>query len=108
VTFSDGGKATGHNTDRTGFRRSLEATFGANALADQSIALVGAGGAGRACAFALMDLGAGRIDVHDVDRAKARSLTADLARYFGAARSHLSDDLEPTIRYWCCIEPEPC
>ncbi len=98
VTFSDGGRATGHNTDRTGFRRNLEATFGAHALADQPIALVGAGGAGRACAFALMDLGAGRIDVHDIDRAKARSLAADLARSFGAARSHSSDDLERTIR----------
>jgi shikimate dehydrogenase len=98
VTFSDGGKATGHNTDRSGFRRSLEATFGANALADQPIALVGAGGAGRACAFALMDLGVGRIDVHDIDRAKARSLAADIARVFGAARGRLSEDLEPTIR----------
>lgn len=98
VIFSDGGKATGHNTDRSGFRRSLEATFGANALEDQPIALVGAGGAGRACAFALMDLGAGRIDVHDIDQARARSLTANIARAFGTARCRLSDDLEQTIR----------
>jgi shikimate dehydrogenase len=98
VTFSDGGKATGHNTDRSGFRRSLEATFGANALAGQPIALVGAGGAGRACAFALMDLGAGRIDVHDIDRARARSLAADIARSFGAPRCRLSDDLEEAVR----------
>jgi shikimate dehydrogenase len=98
VTFTDGGKATGHNTDRSGFRRSLEATFGANGLADQPIALVGAGGAGRACAFALMDLGAGRIDVHDIDQARARSLAADLARAFGAARCRLSDGLELAIR----------
>lgn len=98
VTVSDGGKATGYNTDRSGFRRSLEATFGPNALEDQPVALVGAGGAGRACAFALMDLGAGRVDVYDVDRAKARSLAADIARSFGAARGRLSDDLEPAVR----------
>lgn len=99
VTFSADGRSTGHNTDRSGFRRSLEVTFGANApLHGQSIALVGAGGAGRACAFALMDLGAGRVDVHDIDLGRARSLTADLTKYFGAARCRLSEDLEATIR----------
>lgn len=98
VTFSDDGRATGHNTDRSGFRRSLETTFGANALEGQPIALVGAGGAGRACAFALMDLGAGRINVHDIDQARARSLAADIARAFGTERSRPSDDLETTIR----------
>lgn len=98
VTFADGGRATGHNTDRSGFRQSLEATFGANALQDQTIALVGAGGAGRACAFALMDLGAGRVDVHDIDQARARSLTADLVRDFGVARCRVSEDLGASVR----------
>jgi shikimate dehydrogenase len=98
VTFSEDGRATGHNTDRSGFRRSLEVAYGANGLEGQTVALVGAGGAGRACAFALMDLGAARVDVHDVDQARARSLVADLAKYFGAARCRLSDNLEATIR----------
>jgi shikimate dehydrogenase len=98
VTFAENGRATGHNTDRSGFRRSLESEFGHNALQDQPVVLVGAGGAGRACAFALMDLGAGRVDVHDVDQAKAGELTADLARYFGASRCRLSADLEATVR----------
>lgn len=100
VTFSSDGRglATGHNTDRSGFRRSIEATFGVKALQDQPIALIGAGGAGRACAFALMDLGAGCVHVHDVDQAKAVGLIADLAKHFGATRSRLSDDLEKTIR----------
>lgn len=99
VTFAADGRSTGHNTDRSGFRRSLEATFGADApLRRQTIALIGAGGAGRACAFALMDLGAGRVDVHDVDAARARSLTGDLTKYFGAVRCRLTDDLEATVR----------
>ncbi len=98
VTFASDGRATGYNTDRSGFRNSLEATFGANALADQTVVLVGAGGGGRACAFALMDLGAGRVDIHDSDRARAEHLTADLARYFGAARCRLVDDLGGALR----------
>ncbi len=98
VTFDVGGRATGHNTDRSGFRRSLEATFGVNALQDQTIALVGAGGAGRACAFALMDLGSGRVDIHDIDQAKARSLAEDLARDFGAARCRVAEDLGASVR----------
>lgn len=98
VTFSDDGRATGYNTDRSGFRSSLEVAFGAKGLDGQRIALVGAGGAGRACAFALMDLGAARVDVHDVDQAKARGLVADLAKYFGAERCRLSDNLEATVR----------
>lgn len=98
VTFDDGGKATGHNTDRSGFRRSLEATFGAKALEDQTVVLVGAGGAGRACAFSLMDLGAGRVDIFDVDPAKATSLASDLASHFGSARCRTSADLAMAVR----------
>ena len=98
VTFGQGGRATGHNTDRSGFRRSLEATFGANALQDQTVALVGAGGAGRACAFALMDMGAGRVDIYDVDPVKAASLVTDLAKHFCPSRSRQTDDLGAAVR----------
>ena len=98
VTFEQGGRATGYNTDRSGFRRSLEATFGVKALQHQTIALVGAGGAGRACAFALMDMGAGRVDIYDVDPVKAGSLAADLAKYFGPLRSRQTDDLRAAVR----------
>lgn len=98
VTFAGDGRATGDNTDRIGFRRSLETTFGVNALRDQPVALVGAGGAGRACAFALMDLGAGRVDIHDIDQARARSLVDDLAKYFGAARCRLAEDVGAAVR----------
>ena len=98
VTFDQGGRATGHNTDRSGFRRSLEDTFGVKALQDQTIALVGAGGAGRACAFALMDMGAGRVDIYDVEPVKAVRLAADLAQHFGPLRSRHTDDLRTAVR----------
>ena len=47
VVFSEDERATGYNTDRIGFRRSLETDFGMNALKGQTVALVGSGGAGR-------------------------------------------------------------
>src|SRR5262245_41026922 len=46
VTFDRDGRATGHNTDRIGFRESFAETFGG--LAGKPVVLVGAGGAGRA------------------------------------------------------------
>jgi shikimate dehydrogenase len=47
-------------------------------------ALIGAGGAGRAIAFALAAAGVAAISVHDLDGAKAGKLVADLARAFPA------------------------
>jgi shikimate dehydrogenase len=59
--------------------------------------LIGAGGAGRAVVFALMDLGAGIVVLHDRDAARARALQADVARHYGAARCRLAGDLAREI-----------
>jgi shikimate dehydrogenase len=80
VTFT-GGRMTGHNTDRIGFQRSFEETFGRPAIAGRSVLLIGAGGAGRAVAFALLDLGAECVLVHDQDRARAEALVASLTSF---------------------------
>ena len=82
VTFH-GGRMTGHNTDHVGFRQSFEETFGRAAIAGQSALLVGAGGAGRAVAFALIELGADSLLVHDQDAARAEALVAGLTTSFG-------------------------
>jgi shikimate dehydrogenase len=82
VIFDDGGRMTGHNTDRIGFRRSFEETFGRAAMEGGKALLVGAGGAGRAAAFALLDLGAESLLVHDKDARQAASLVADLTARF--------------------------
>lgn len=80
VTFA-GGRMTGHNTDRIGFQRSFEETFGRPAIAGRSALLIGAGGAGRAVAFALLDLGADCVFVHDQDGARAEALVASLTAF---------------------------
>ena len=71
VVFA-GGKRTGHNTDWTGFRESFSRGLPGARLSH--VVQLGAGGAGKATAFAAMALGAGRLDIADVDHARAESL----------------------------------
>ena len=80
VTIGSDGRTTGHNTDRTGFRRSVEETIGAARIRGETAVLVGAGGAGRAVAFALFDLGLQRLLVFDRDRNQAEGLAAAVGR----------------------------
>jgi shikimate dehydrogenase len=76
VTIDREGRTTGYNTDRTGFRRGFEEALGR--IDGETVLLVGAGGAGRAVASALFDLGAVRILVHDQDAGRARALAASV------------------------------
>jgi shikimate dehydrogenase len=74
VTIDRSGRTRGYNTDRTGFRQGFEERLGR--IDGETVLLVGAGGAGRAAAFALFDLGATRILVHDKDAQRAKALAA--------------------------------
>jgi shikimate dehydrogenase len=97
VTISNNGRAVGYNTDRIGFRRNFEEGLGRACVEGRTAVLVGAGGAGRAVAFALMDLGAAVVVVHDTDTARATSLVADLMLHYGASRARLSGSLGDAI-----------
>jgi shikimate dehydrogenase len=81
VTIDREGRTTGHNTDRAGFRRSVEETLGRARIAGQTAVLVGAGGAGRAVAFALFDLGLERLLVNDRDVRQAEGLAEAVGRH---------------------------
>lgn len=89
VTISGNGRTTGYNTDRSGFRQSFEEGPGRASVEGEAAVVVGAGGAGRAVAFALMDLGATPVHVYDTDTARATSLVADLMLHCGASRARL-------------------
>jgi shikimate dehydrogenase len=93
VTFGESGRAVGHNTDRSGFRASFIEELGAPAVAGRKVVLVGAGGAGRAVAFALMDLGAAHVAVHDIDGQRATGTVADLLAHCGGDRASYVSDL---------------
>lgn len=97
VVFGPDGRSTGYNTDRRGFRRSFEEGLGRAAADGKTVVQVGAGGAGRAVAFALMDLGVAELVLNDSDPAQARTLQADLATHYGAARCRLSTDLAAEV-----------
>ena len=84
VLFSRG-RAIGHNTDATGFARSLGRGLPDARMDD--VVLLGAGGAGAAVAHALLSLGVGRLGVHDVDATRGARLVDALRRRFGASRA---------------------
>ncbi|MGW4064082.1 shikimate dehydrogenase [Amycolatopsis sp. NPDC004747] len=88
VVFRNG-RAIGHNTDATGFARSL--TRGLPDVRMDDVVLLGAGGAGAAVAHALLSLGTGRLTVHDVDRGRSARLAAALERRFGPGRAVAGD-----------------
>ena len=101
ITIDGAGRMVGHNTDRIGFRRSFEETIGRTAIADRDVALVGAGGAGRAVAFALLDLGAASVLVHDKDAARATALVAGLIEHCGRGRSRLIENPDTELPQAC-------
>jgi shikimate dehydrogenase len=97
VAIAPDGRITGYNFDRRGWRHSFEETFGRDGAQGASVVLIGAGGAGRAVAFALLDLGAARLVIHDRDGARATALRNDLAKHYGASRCRLTSDLAGDI-----------
>jgi shikimate dehydrogenase len=81
VVFRDG-TAVGHNTDTTGFARAMRT--GLPDAPRDHVVLLGAGGAGAACAHALAD---SRITVFDLDETRAAALTSQLGDRATTGRS---------------------
>jgi shikimate dehydrogenase len=97
VAIAPDGRTTGYNFDRPGWRHSFEERLGPGGARGATVVQVGAGGAGRAVAFALMDLGVALLVLHDHDGERVNSLCDDLARYFDASRCRPARDLESEI-----------
>jgi quinate/shikimate dehydrogenase (NAD+) len=93
VTIAEDGRTTGYNTDRSGFRQGFEDAFGRAAARGRTALLVGAGGAGRAVAFALFDLGLRVLLVHDQDRARANALATLINARYGPDCCQVAADL---------------
>jgi shikimate dehydrogenase len=91
----DGDRLVGYNTDGVGwswgFRRALPA-------ADLSrVVLIGAGGAGSACADAVLRLGAAHLVILDWDASRATALAARLNAHFEDGRASVSRDLPAAL-----------
>lgn len=84
VAFQDG-KAIGHNTDWCGFvhafRRNLpDATY-------RNLVLMGAGGAGSAVAYGMLDAGAESITIFDLIAEREEALVERMTSLFGEGRA---------------------
>jgi shikimate dehydrogenase len=97
VTIDPAGHTIGHNTDCIGFRRSFEESFGRDAAAGVSVLLVGAGGAGRAVAFALFDLGIRELILSDRSQRQAEGLAGALRAHFGEASCRVTAEPETAL-----------
>ena len=85
----------GYNTDAWGFAEGFRRGLGGVSVA--RVVQVGAGGAGAATAFALLELGARQLIVVDVDHDRAQSLAASLALRFGDRDIRASRALEEVM-----------
>jgi shikimate dehydrogenase len=88
-------RLVGYNTDGSGwswgFRRALP---GADLAC---VVLLGAGGAGSACADAVLRLGAARLVVFDRDAPRAVALAARLNEHFAGGRASAGTDLRAAL-----------
>jgi shikimate dehydrogenase len=92
----EGNRLVGHNTDGSGwswgFRRALP-------NADLSrVVLLGAGGAGSACADAVLRLGAGELTIVDLEPSRAAALAGRLNDHFANGRASASVDAAAALR----------
>jgi shikimate dehydrogenase len=90
IVFSKG-RRIGHNTDwwgfAEGFRRGLP---GASVT---QVTQLGAGGAGSAVAYAMLQMGAQQLQVFDLDQARAEQMIGVLSTQFGSAKIRVGINL---------------
>lgn len=91
----EGERLVGYNTDGSGwawgFRRALPG-------ADVSrVALIGAGGAGSACADAVLRLGAARLRIFDEQTSRAAELAERLNRHLPGDRARAASDVDSAL-----------
>lgn len=84
------GRLIGHNTDTTGFSRAVSGLV--TASAHGAVAVIGAGGVGKAIAFALASLGVSELRIFDRERAKAAYLAAQLQDQVSTSIPHSVED----------------
>ncbi|MEE2058168.1 shikimate dehydrogenase [Rhodococcus artemisiae] len=95
VVFRDG-RALGLNTDWSGWGRAFRRRL-PESVTDTAV-LVGAGGAGAAVGYALLDQGAAHVSIIDTDTQKAKDCATRLAKRFGDERVSATDDLAGALR----------
>jgi shikimate dehydrogenase len=96
VVFSPAG-ATGHNTDHSGFIAAWRTAFGD--AGPGAVALIGAGGVGRAIGFALAALGASALTIFDADMERAEGLESALGAAGVSTPARISTTLATAVKH---------
>ncbi len=86
----------GYNTDLTGFIAAHRNAFGSRGPG--AVALIGAGGVGKAVAFGLITLGATAIRITDIDAGKAAALAGMLKSAGARLEVTVAADPEQAVR----------
>ncbi|MDI1266321.1 MAG: shikimate dehydrogenase [bacterium] len=86
------GRLVGYNTDTSGFERAARDLV--KSSGHGAVALIGAGGVGKAIAFALASLGVAELRIFDTDRAKAAQLARQLE---GRLAARTGDRIEDAV-----------
>jgi len=94
VVFREG-KRIGHNTDYSGFAASYRLALG-DAAKDR-VLLLGAGGAGVAVGFALLECGIRELLIYDADSARANGLSVKLQAHHPTVDIHCPQTLEQAV-----------
>jgi shikimate dehydrogenase len=95
------GRRIGHNTDWAGFAESFRR--GLPGAPRRQVVQVGAGGAGAAVAYALLEEGVERLVLIDTDRPRAEAVAASLQALFGPERAVAGRDLAAAVAGACGI-----
>ena len=90
VVFRDG-RTVGHNTDWCGFVHSYRRNL-VGAKSDD-VVLMGAGGAGSAVAYGMLDAGVRKLTIFEVDPGRLSALLERMDRLFGPGRAVAGTDL---------------
>ena len=87
------GRLVGYNTDATGFERAVASLV--KSSGHGAVALIGAGGVGKAIAHTLAGLGVAELIVFDTDRAKAGQIAAQLR---GRQQTRIAQSVEEALQ----------
>jgi shikimate dehydrogenase len=95
IAFQDG-RRLGYNTDVTGFAESFRRGLPDVAMA--TVVQTGAGGAGAATAYAMLEMGTDNIGIFDPLIERADHLCRALDKAYGRGRANVVADLEAAIK----------
>jgi shikimate dehydrogenase len=94
VVFRDG-RRLGHNTDWSGYSSAFRAAL--PEAVEDPVVLVGAGGAGVAVGYGLLQQGAAHVAVLDADPERAQACVVRLAKRYGDERVSVTQDLASAL-----------